>query len=61
MGSPATRRNDDARKAHALQGSRDALRAETGEEKLPAMKLPDGTVLTHSKAILSWVSEQRAA
>lgn len=40
------------------KGSRDELRAETGGDKLPALKLPDGTVLTHSRAILAWVSEQ---
>ncbi len=43
------------------KGSRDALREATGEEKLPALKLPDGAVLTHSKAILDWVSKQRSA
>jgi glutathione S-transferase len=43
------------------RGSRDELRAATGEEKLPALKLPDGTVLTHSRAILAWVREQPAA
>ena len=41
------------------KGSRDDLRAATGDTKLPALKLPDGTVLTHSKAILSWASEKR--
>jgi hypothetical protein len=41
------------------KGSRDELRQATGEEKLPALKLPDGAVLTHSKAILNWVSQQR--
>lgn len=41
------------------KGSRDELRAATGSDKLPAMKLPDGTVLTHSRAILRWVKEQR--
>lgn len=41
------------------KGSRDALRRETGDTKLPALKLPDGTVITHSKAILRWVEEQR--
>jgi glutathione S-transferase len=41
------------------KGSRDDIRAATGETKLPAMKLPDGAVLTHSRAILSWVEEQR--
>ena len=28
-----------------------------GGTKLPALKLPDGTVITHSRAILSWVRE----
>ena len=41
------------------RGSRDELREATGQEKLPALKLPDGHVLTHSKAILAWVGEQR--
>ena len=41
------------------KGSRDELRAATGDEKLPALKLPDGTVITHSRAILSWVGEQK--
>ena len=40
------------------KGSRDDLRDATGATKLPALKLPDGTVITHSKAILSWVDEQ---
>ena len=43
------------------KGSRDELREATGQEKLPALKLPDGTVLTHSRAILSWVREQGRA
>ncbi len=42
------------------KGSREDLRNETGETKLPALKLPDGTVITHSRAILSWISEQSA-
>ena len=37
------------------KGSRDDLRAATGDTKLPALKLPDGTVLTHAKQILAWV------
>jgi glutathione S-transferase len=41
------------------KGSRDELREATGATKLPALKLPDGTVITHSRAILSWISEQR--
>jgi glutathione S-transferase len=40
------------------KGSRDELRAATGDEKLPALKLADGTVLTHSRAILAWVDRQ---
>lgn len=41
------------------KGSREELREATGDTKLPALKLPDGTVLTHSRAILSWVDRQR--
>jgi glutathione S-transferase len=40
------------------KGSRDDLRAATGDTKLPALKLADGTVITHSTAILSWVADQ---
>jgi glutathione S-transferase len=43
------------------KGSREELRAQTGDTKLPALKLPDGTVLTHSKAILRWVEAQPSA
>ncbi len=43
------------------KGSREELRKETGETKLPALKLPDGTVLVHSRAILDWVAKQPAA
>lgn len=41
------------------KGSRDELRAATGDTKLPALKLADGTVITHSKAILAWVEQHR--
>lgn len=41
------------------KGSREELKAATGDTKLPALKLPDGTVLTHSKAILSWIDRQQ--
>jgi glutathione S-transferase len=37
------------------KGSRDELREATGGTKLPALKLPDGTVITHSRAIFSWI------
>jgi glutathione S-transferase len=40
------------------KGTRDELRAATGAEKLPALKLADGTVLTHSREILKWVRQQ---
>ncbi len=41
------------------KGSREELRGATGDTKLPALKLPDGTMITHSKAIKAWISEQR--
>ena len=41
------------------KGSREALRAATGQTKLPALKLADGTVLTPSREILAWVKQQR--
>ena len=41
------------------KGSRAELAAATGAEKLPALKPPDGRVITHSRAILAWVHEQR--
>jgi glutathione S-transferase len=42
------------------KGSRDELRAATGDDKLPTLKLADGTVLTHSRAIFSWIHEEAA-
>jgi glutathione S-transferase len=41
------------------KGSREELREATGDTKLPALKQADGTVITHSRAILSWISEQK--
>ena len=41
------------------KGSREELRHATGARKLPALKLSDGTVITHSRAILSWIDGQR--
>jgi glutathione S-transferase len=41
------------------KGSREALEAETGTDKLPTLKLPDGTVLVQSRAILRWVRGDR--
>jgi glutathione S-transferase len=40
------------------KGSREELRAATGDTKLPALALPDGTVMTHSRDILRWVRAQ---
>jgi glutathione S-transferase len=40
------------------KGSREKLRAATGTTNLPVLKLPDGTVIANSRAILSWVSRQ---
>ena len=41
------------------KGSREDLRAATGATKLPALKLSDGTVITHSRAILAWIDQQK--
>jgi glutathione S-transferase len=41
------------------RGARDELRDATGATKLPALKLGDGTVITHSRAILSWIDQQK--
>jgi glutathione S-transferase len=43
------------------KGSRDELRSETGTTKLPTLKLPDGTVISHSRAIIAWVDQQDGA
>jgi glutathione S-transferase len=41
------------------RGSREDLRAATGVTKLPVLKLADGTILPHSRAILAWIRRQR--
>jgi glutathione S-transferase len=41
------------------KGSRDELQQATGTTQLPTLKLPDGRVISHSRAILAWVREQR--
>lgn len=43
------------------KGSRDELREATGTTKLPTLKLPDGTVITQSRAIISWVDQYEAS
>ena len=40
------------------KGSRDQLFEATGTRKLPTLKLPDGRIIGHSRAILAWVDEQ---
>jgi glutathione S-transferase len=40
------------------KGSREELRAATGDTKLPTLKLADGTTLAHSRAIFAWIHEQ---
>jgi glutathione S-transferase len=40
------------------KGSREELRDATGDTKLPALKLAEGTVIAHSRAILAWISRQ---
>jgi hypothetical protein len=42
------------------KGPRDELLAATGDTKLPTLKLPDGTVMTHSKDIMGWIKQQQA-
>jgi hypothetical protein len=37
---------------------RQVVREATGQENLPSMQLPDGTLLTSSKEILDWVGAQ---
>jgi hypothetical protein len=41
------------------KGSREDLRVATGSTALPTLKLADGTVIAHSRAILSWVKQQQ--
>jgi hypothetical protein len=40
------------------KGSREELEQATGQTKLPALKLADGTVITPSRAIFAWIAEQ---
>jgi glutathione S-transferase len=41
------------------KGSREQLFKATRTRKLPTLKLPDGRVISHSRAILAWVREQQ--
>jgi glutathione S-transferase len=43
------------------KSTREELLDATGTRKLPPLKLTDGTVITNSRAIISWVDQQRGA
>jgi len=43
------------------KGSREELRQQTGDTKLPTLKTADGEVFKGSREILAWISEQQAA
>jgi glutathione S-transferase len=40
------------------RGSREELRAATGQTKLPVLQLPSGEVIAPSRAILAWIAQQ---
>ncbi len=40
------------------KGPRHKVEAATGDTKLPAMVLPDGTAMKHSREILNWIKQQ---
>jgi Glutathione S-transferase, N-terminal domain len=40
------------------KGNRDELHSATGQKGLPALKLANGTVIAHSRAILAWIAKQ---
>lgn len=42
-------------------GKRPALKAMSGQEKLPVLELPDGTTVNGSGAIVSWAKERATA
>jgi glutathione S-transferase-like protein len=42
------------------KGTRESVIEATGDDKLPALKLPDGTVIKPSSAILGWIRSQRS-
>jgi hypothetical protein len=43
-----------------LRGPRPELIRETGTDKLPQLRLPDGTLLNEPRAILSWIKKVHA-
>lgn len=42
------------------KGSREELLKATGDTKLPALKLPDGTVIAKTRPILAWIDKREA-
>jgi glutathione S-transferase len=40
------------------KGTREELRQATGAEKLPALKLADGTVISPTRSIMRWIDQQ---
>jgi glutathione S-transferase len=42
-------------------GKRPALKAMSGQEKLPVLELPDGTTVNGGSAIVRWAKEHAAA
>ncbi len=40
------------------KGNREEMKAATGTTSLPTLVLPDGTVISHSRAILAWIAGQ---
>lgn len=54
--SPLRWRAQRGRRSNLAAGR---LREATGDTKLPTLKLADGTVLKHSKAIMGWIAEQK--
>jgi glutathione S-transferase len=42
-------------------GKRPALKAMSGQEKLPVLELPDGTTVNGGSAIVRWAEEHAAA
>lgn len=43
------------------KGSREELEKATGQKRLPALQLADGTVITPSKAIIKWARQHAPA
>lgn len=44
-----------------VDGTRPELKEMSGQEKLPVLQLPDGTVIAGSKNIIGWAKENAAS